>query len=201
MAAYSFTTDQGWRVKEYRPFSPSYAVRFTPCGPSYRYGYMDKPGEASSGKADDLDASGQSDNLVEKLTGQQLKFDYLSLDVLRQLLAERAAIRDRHRSSILGRITDVSGDIYSSSLLRTPDSDKRKQGLEKTKFDLERELQETDERLWKDTAEMRAQLLISAARKFEGTYLRSSLFAPVELHDDHNERQGHTGVPDKMPGA
>ncbi len=201
MAAYSFTTDQGWRVKEYRPFSPSYAVRFTPCGPSDRYGYMDKPGEASSEIAGDVDASGQSDNLVEKLTGQQLKFDYLSLDVLRQLLAERAAIRDRHRSSILGRITDVSGDIYSASLLRTPDSDKRKQGLEKTKFDLERELQDTDERLWKDTAEMRSQLLISAARKLEGTYLRSTLFNPTPLHDDHNERQGHAGIPDKMSGA
>ena len=147
---------------------------------------------------DGAPASGASGDLLQALTGQQLKFDYCSLDVLRQLLAERVAIRDRSRSSILGRMADVSGDIYGASVIRTLDSDRRKQGLEKTRCDLERELRETDERLWKDTAEMRAQLLISAARKFEGTYFRSTLFTPVQLHDDHDERQGHTGVPDKM---
>jgi len=55
-----------------------------------------------------------------------------------------------------------------------PIANKRKQGFEKTKLDLEKELRETDERLWKDTAEIREKL-IAAARRFDGTYLRSNL--------------------------
>lgn len=190
MVNYTFYTDQGWKVTEYRPFSASYAVLHTPCFDSYR--------QADHGKASYAEsASGVNpqDDLLGSLTRRQLTFESFSADVLRQMLAERATIRDRNRSSILGRLSDVSGDIYGASLIRTPESYKRRQGLEKTRLDLERDLRETDERLWKDTAEIREKL-IAANRKVDGSYFRSSLFSPVSIHNDQYKGQGFSGLPD-----
>lgn len=211
MVNYTFINDRGWKVTEYRPFSASYAILHSPCIRDYasRSG-PDRYGDNATSAHDAApQTAAQPDNLVQKLTGQQLRFDYSSLDVLRQMLEERVAIRNRNRSSILGSISDVSGDIYSASLIKTQDGDRRRQGLEKTKLDLERELRETDERLWKDTAEIR-ETLVTAARKFDGTYLRSSIFtspfnpkglleyaSPTPsptLHDDKRKGQGYTGI-------
>ena len=195
MANYNFTTDQGWRVTEYRPFSPSYAVLHTPGLREYAEQQgLGRPEKAPCSTADGIGRFASSDNLLQKLTGQQLKFDYFSVDVLRQLLEERVAIRDRNRSSILGRLTDVSGDIYCASQLHTPDSEKRKQGLEKTKLDLERELRETDERLWKDTAEVRERLII-AARKHDSTQLRSEMVSPFLTYYANNKESRYSVFP------
>jgi hypothetical protein len=182
---YTFINDQGWKITEYRPFSPSYAVLHTPCFETYKRSEEGRYGEKSAA----------GDDILGRMTSQQLKFDSFSADILRQLLQERVLIRDRSRSSILGRITDLSGDIYGASQLRTPDGDRQKQGLEKTKMDLERELRETDERLWKDTAEIREKLVM-ADKRVNGTYLRSSLFSPVQLYDDYNKGQGFSGLSD-----
>ena len=195
MANYTFTTDQGWRVAEYRPFSTSYAVLHTPCIGDYQQGNYLTSNAREQESAASAYASAAGDDLLGQLTGRQLTFESYSADVLRQLLYERVAIRDRNRSSILGRITDVSGDMYGASLIRTPDGDKRKQGLEKTKFDLERELREIDERLWKDTAEIRERL-ITSAKKVDSTAMRSKLFSPIQSYDDNYERQGHAGFSD-----
>jgi hypothetical protein len=197
MVNYSFTTDQGWRVTEYRPFSASYAVLHTPCIRDYQHMRAEQPHAGDAATSGGVYTSVGADDLLGTLTGRQLTFESFSADVLRQLLEERVAIRDRNRSSILGRITDVSGDIYGASLLHTPDSDKRKQGLEKVRLDLERDLRETDERLWKDTAEIREKL-VAAARRFDGTYLRSSLFSPVQFHNDNHQGQGFSGLSDKV---
>lgn len=188
MAEYTFTTDQGWRVTEYRPFSASYGVLHTPCIRDYLHQGESDHSECAGG----VDAPEQEKSLIQRLIGQQLKFDGLAQTVLRQLLEERVAIRDRNRSSILGRIADVSGEIYSAFLARTPDSDRRKQGLEKTKLDLERDLRETDERLWADTSEIREKLIL-AAKKNNSTQTRSTLFTPDSVHDATNQRQDDNG--------
>jgi hypothetical protein len=193
MVDYSFTTDQGWRVTEYRPFSASYAIMRTPC--ILRYGET-VPAAAHAGSPPDqmeAETSGAPIDLVARLTGQQLRFDHFSLDVLRQLLQERVTIRDRNRSAILGRLADVSGELYGASLMHSPDAYKRRQGLERSKMDLERELRETDERLWKDTAEIRERV-VTAARKFDGTHLRTGIFAGPSLHNDERKGQGDSGV-------
>jgi len=187
---YIFINDQGWKITEYRPFSPSYAVLHTPCFETYR------KSEDSRSRAGYV-TSVPGDDILGKMTSQQLRFDAFSADILRRLLQERVLIRDSSRSSIQGRITDLSGDIYGASMLRTPEGDQRKQSLEKTKLDLERELRETDERLWKDTAEIREKLVM-ADKRVNGTYLRSSLFSPVQLYDDYNKGQGFSGLSDKM---
>jgi hypothetical protein len=184
---YTFINDQGWKITEYRPFSPSYAVLHTPCFETYQ----------RSEDARYRESSVAGDDILSRMTSQQLRFDAFSADILRQLLQERVLIRDRNRSSILGRISDVSSDIYGASQLRTPDTDRQKQGLEKTKMDLERELRETDERLWKDTAELREKLVM-ADKRVNGTYLRSSLFSPTQLYDDYHKGQGFSGLSDKV---
>lgn len=197
MVDYTFTTDQGWKVTEYRPFSTSYAVLHTPCIISYQRKSFSEPEEHNVGNASGTYAPASGDDLLGQLTRRQLTFESYSADVLRQLLEERVAIRDRNRSSILGAITDVSGEIYRALVLHTADSDKRKQGLEKTKLDLERELRETDERLWKDTAEVREKL-IAGARRVDGSYLRSNLFSTPQTYDDNHKGQGFSGLSDKV---
>jgi hypothetical protein len=174
MVDYSFTTDQGWKVTEYRPFSASYAVLHTPCMPAaeYRGGYLWPDADRES--AHDL----YGGSMLATLTNQQLKFNYFSKDVLRQLLEERVTIRNRNRSSILGRLSDVSGEIYGASLLRTPDADKQRQGLEKTRMDLERQLGEEDVTLWRDSLELRRELIL-ADKTYAGTQFRQGLMSSM----------------------
>jgi len=189
MSQYNFTTDQGWRVTEYRPFSASYAVLYSPCMPNrYRY-------EASHSRQETDRVPGESQgsgNMLATLTGQQLKFSYFSKDVLRQLLEERVAIRNRNRSSILGRLSDVSGEIYGASVIRTPDADKQKQNLQKTKMDLERQLCEEDVTLWRDSLELRRELIL-ADKTYAGTQFRQGLMTTFPPLDD-NKGQDDTAL-------
>lgn len=190
MTSYSFMSDQGWRVTEYRPFSPSYAVLHTPGLNEQRkadyatalYSHSETPSLAP-----DEDSSG---DLLKTLTGQQLKFDYFSEDLLKQLLKERVTIRDRNRAAIQGRLSDLSGEIYGTVILKTPDGDKRRQGLEKTRMDLEKQLRDEDVTLWKDAVELRRELII-AAKKYEGTKLRTGLFAMPLTQDDQYKIEGY----------
>ena len=186
MSQYNFTTDQGWRVTEYRPFSASYAVLYSPCMPGRNY-----RAEASYSQSEVEKVLGErpgTDNMLATLTGQQLKFNYFSKDVLRQLLEERVAIRDRNRSSILGRLSDVSGEIYGASVI--PDADKRKQNSEKTRLDLERQLREEDITLWRDSLELRRELIL-ADKTYAGTQFRQGLMNAMPSPDD-NKGQGDT---------
>lgn len=190
MANYSFTTDRGWKVTEYRAFSPSYAVMHTPgLNPESRSFYDATPAGYSQPTGTMETPQSGTDNLLTRLTGQQLKFDYFSEDVLRQLLHERTTLRDRNRSCILGRITDVSGDIQAAYQLKSPDWIKQKQGLEKTRLDLEKQLRDEDVNLWRDTIELRRELIL-AARKYAGTRMRTEISLPAITHNDNDKGQG-----------
>lgn len=187
---YIFTTETGWRVHEYRPFSLNHAVLQTPCLSRYSiqecYG-LNRPNDRDAGESE---LPGESPNLLQSLTSQQLKFSYLSFDVLRQLLQERVNIRDKNRSVILGQITDLSGEIYGFHLIRAPDSDRKRQALEKTKLDLERQLREEDVTLWRDTIELRRELIL-ADKAYTGTRFRQGLMTAFRPLND-NKRQGDT---------
>jgi len=181
MVNYSFTTDQGWRVTEYRPFSASYAVLYSPCMPgrNYRDAVSYEQPDTEKAMGDSL----RTGNMLTTLTNQQLKFNYFSKDVLRQLLEERVTIRNRNRSSILGRLSDLSGEIYGASMLRTPEADKQRQGLEKTRLDLERQLREEDVTLWRDCLEARRELIL-ADKTYSGTQFRHGLMSFMPSLDD-----------------
>ena len=190
MVNYSFTTDQGWRVTEYHPFSASYAVLYSPCMPGRDYS------EARSQPESDAtpDNATGSSNMLALLTGQQLRFNYFSKDVLRQLLEERVAIRDRNRSAIMGRLGDVSGEIYGVSHRYTLDAEKQRQTLEKTRLDLERQLREEDVTLWRDSLELRRELIL-ADKTYAGTQFRQGLMKATPSPDDH-KGQGDTIIPE-----
>lgn len=190
MVNYTFTTDQGWRVAEYHPFSASHAVLYSPCMPVPNY--MHRPSCSEPSLETALKASPGPDNMLAALTSQQLKFNYFSKDVLRQLLEERVIIRNRNRSSILGRLSNISGEIYGASLLRTPDADKQKQSLEKTRMDLERQLGEEDVTLWRDSLELRRELIL-ADKTYAGTQFRQGLMSSIPSLDD-SKGQTNTGL-------
>ncbi len=189
MVDYTFTTPEGWKVTEYRPFNVSYAVLRSPCMPNYykseSYGFGNQADPC-------FPESSGTDNMLATLTNQQLKFNYFSKDVLRQLLDERVAIRNRNRSSILGRLIDLSGEIYGASLLRTPDADRQKQNLEKTRMDLERQLGEEDVTLWRDSLELRKELVL-ADKTYSGTQFRQGLMSTIPSLDD-SKGQTNSGL-------
>ena len=190
MVNYSFTTDQGWRVTEYRPFSVSYAVLYSPCMPGRNYAMARLQTESDTASDD----TASPDNMLATLTGQQLRFNYFSKDVLRQLLEERVALRNRNRSSILGRLSDVSGEINGVAHLYSSEANKQKQGLEKTRLDLERQLREEDVTLWRDSLELRRELIL-ADKAYAGTQFRQGLMKALPSLDDH-KRQGDPIIPE-----
>lgn len=193
MVDYKFKTSQGWEITEYRPFSLSYAIMHTPCLDSFRIGDNACRNAARSEYAQGSGMSNDGDDLLGRLTSQKLTFQTYSVDVLKQMLAERVAIRDRNRESILERMNEVSGAIGMLSQPYAMHDGKAKQQLEGTRLQLEKEFRENDERLWKDTAELREKLILSSNR-LHGTHFRSSLFGGS--HDDEYKGQGFAGLPD-----
>ena len=187
MVDYTFINDQGWKVTEYRPFSASYAILHSPCMSDKDYSNADLRQDSDTVSTD----SPGTGNMLATLTNQQLKFNYLSKDVLRQLLEERVTIRDRNRSSILGRLSDISGEINGVSMLRTPEVDKQRQGLEKTRMDLERQLREEDVTLWRDSLELRRELIL-ADKTYTGSQFRQGLMRSMPSLDDNKGQKDPT---------
>ena len=192
MVNYTFMTDRGWKVTEYRPFSASYAILHTPCIQTNEYRQYLAMKDKQPETAGNANVSTGSDNLLQRLTDQQLRFNYFSADVLRQLLEERVAIRNRNRSSILSRLSDVSGEIYGASMLQSPEAEKQRQGLEKTRMDLERQLREEDVTLWRDSLEARRELIL-ADKTFSGSKFRQGLMSTIPSLDD-NKGQDDTTI-------
>lgn len=188
MVNYNWTTSDGHRVTEDRPMNLGIAISYSPCMPDgeFRNAYLWPASENRIGY-------GQvGGDMLTSLTNQQLKFNYFSKDVLRQLLEERVAIRDKNRSSILGAITAVSGEAYGASLIRTPDSQRQRQTLEKTKMDLERQLREEDVTLWRDSLELRRELIL-ADKAYAGTQFRQGLMSSIPPLND-NKGQPDTSI-------
>lgn len=191
MVDYTFTTTQGWRVTEYRPFSLSYAVTHTPGLHAYTH-------DEATPYAGAHPRTRGTTSLLSKLTNQKVEFDGRSLAVLKQLVQERVALRDRNRHDILGTISDLTGYIGICYHARNPENMSRRPQLERTKLDLERQLREEDLNLWRDLTEIRRDLIL-AGKQYEATQLRAELIPSGSLHDD-NQRQGDAERPGEVPG-
>jgi len=74
------------------------------------------------------------------------------------------------------------------------DTEKQKQNLEKTRLDLERQLREEDVTLWRDSLELRRELIL-ADKTYAGTRFRQGLMQASVSLDDH-KGQSHTIVPE-----
>ena len=135
-----------------------------------------------------------SPDLVTFITGQKLRFDYLSLDTIKKLLYERETIRAKNHAGIMGEISDVSGEIGCCENLRyDPEARRRQLRLASLKSDLEHQLREEDTTLWRDTAELRRELVL-AAKQYDSTRLRNDLVGsvpPSPLPEEHK-----TGIND-----
>ena len=184
MIKYTFTDENGRRISEYRPFSISYAVRQTPGLSHYGCQHYGRPEEAAgpeTARSESTETPAPTD-LLATFTSQNLKFDSLSLDIIRQMVAERVQIRDKNRKDIMGRISDLSGQEYPRYSLDTADSQKQKAALDKTKFDLEKQARDEDVSLWKDLTDLRKELLLNQ-RKYESTRTRNSLIGDLPNYD------------------
>jgi len=225
MNEYTFTTETGWHVHELRPFSISYAVMQTPglsryTHESYRQEQTDNTPKKALYACRPYDRTtevtsiameqpapallappeqGKPEDLLATLNRDKLKFDSLSWEIIRQMVEERVQLRDKHRKDIMGRITDVSGDMSCCDTLRTPDTLKRKGTLEKTQLDLERQAREEDISLWKDLTDLRKELLINQ-RQYRSTRMRQDLVNGISSYDGDKEETHPMGT-GYMPGA
>ena len=180
MVNYYWTTDEGHRVCEYRPFDASRAVLYSPCMPS-SYGAI---GTRSYPAKPEAEGQSGTPDMLSQLTGQQLKFSYFSKDVLQKLLTERVALRNRNRAGIQGRLGDVAGALDSNMYIQSREALTRRQGLERQRLDLERQMRDEDITLWRDTLELRKEL-IQNLKAYEGTLFRSNLMDSMPSLDDH----------------
>ena len=139
------------------------------------------------------------EDLLATLNRDKLKFDALSWEIIRQMVEERVQLRDKHRKDIMGRITDVSGDISRCYTLKTPDSLRSRAALEKTQFDLEKQAREEDISLWKDLTDLRKELLINQ-RQYRATRMRQDLVNSISSYDGDKEETHPMGT-GYMPGA
>ena len=149
---------------------------------------------ASEKKREDGNAS----NLVSVLSGQKLHFRELSVEVIRQLLAERQQLRDRNRAAILNEISDISSDISCCENLQySIEARETRIKLLKHKADLENLLREENVGLWKDTEELR-RLLVDADKNLDSARLRADLFGTMINNED--KRTDNTKNSEHMQG-
>jgi hypothetical protein len=186
---YTFELSDGRKITEYRPFSLSYAVRNTPCLYNDRNIPDNALSESTSGVA--------KPDLLGRLTGQKLAFDAYTLTCLKQLVSERAALRDRNRQELSGRLSDVTGYLSLCRLVPTPDNCARAIQFDRQKIDLEQQIREEDLTLWRDVSELRRELIL-AGKQYEAGQIRAELMSSFP-HDEH-EKYGNPGVSGEMPG-
>jgi len=129
MVDYTFTTDQGWKVTEYRPFSASYAVLHTPCVAGYMNRSHQQPKDRLSKKTSESYTPVDEYDLLGQLTSRQMTFEFYSTDVLRHVAGGASLYTGQHRSAILSRLSDLTGEIDGASLHYTPDREQTETGL------------------------------------------------------------------------
>ncbi len=191
---YTFTTEDGQLVRQKLPFSVSSAVMQTPClnrypAPAGRYASMGVD-----------QATGEDMDLVTKLTANNVDFSYMDWAVIRELVDERVRMRDANRAAIMGRITDISGEIYAGNLIKTPEGHRQSAVLERLKLDLEKQARDEDICLWKDLVELRRDL-IPKRKQYESSKSRAGLMASLSVQNGGNQTEGYSMGAGCLPGA
>lgn len=118
--------------------------------------------------------------VVEALAGERLRFQFLSREQIKYLLASRKQLRDKNHMEIMSKITDISGKL--SGCLRTymgllaPELSRTIMGLERIKNDLESDLRQEDLIFWKDTTDL-YRALLEAEQEYRASRRRAGLFS------------------------
>ena len=115
-------------------------------------------------------------DLVSAVFGNQAAKHRLTSNHLAELIQERAALASHHKGEIRSRLTELSGALSIARMLKLPDSDRRINNVERMIVDLEKQERDTELNLWKDTLELRTNLL-EARTQYHATSRRMNFLA------------------------
>ena len=121
----------------------------------------------------------KSDNLSERVFGQELKKQYIDLKHADNLLRERANLHTKHLQEIDERHVKVQERLFGVEINNFPDRNKQLRTLEGQLIQLEQQRREEELVFWKDTMEIRKELFASAS-DYRDTKNRYSIFSEVE---------------------
>jgi len=117
--------------------------------------------------------------LAEQVFGQQALREKLSLGRLYALLHERYQMHARHMSDIRRRNMEVQGELCGARWNANLDSGRRALILEKMWHDLEAKERQGELDFWKDTNELRQNILEKAA-EYSATRRRTGWLGKLE---------------------
>lgn len=185
---YTYQLPDGRKITSYRSFNIGEAVRSTPC-------LYDERNMPYNARSESYTGGAAKPDLLGKLTGQKLAFDSYTLTCLKQLVTERAALRDRNRQELSGRLSDITGYLSLCRQVPTPDNCARAIQFDRQKLDLEQQIREEDLTLWRDVSELRRELIL-AGKQYEAGQIRAELMSSFP-HDEH-EKYGNPGGSGEM---
>ena len=122
------------------------------------------------------------DDLAAQVFGRQLCGERLSAQHLANVLYERAALYSRHASAIDHRHGEVQSEFFFLKLFSPHVATREQQALEKMVLNLETERRKAELDFWKDTHDIRQELL-ERIKAYQVSKHRVSLLAGPERYD------------------
>ena len=120
--------------------------------------------------------SGNSDDLVSVVFANQAAKHHISSYQLAWLIQERKVLAERHKRDLQHRLGEMFEARSITKMLNPADGGKRLGAVERSILDLERQEHEVELGLWKDTLELRSQLL-EERTEYQATRRRISLLS------------------------
>ena len=121
----------------------------------------------------------KTDKLSERVFGNELNQQKITLKHTANLFYERSKLHNRHIQDIDDRHIKVQGRLFGVEINNFPDRSKQMRTLEGQLMQLEQQRREEELTFWKDTVELRKELFESAA-DYRGIKHRHSIFSRVE---------------------
>lgn len=122
-------------------------------------------------------------SVAEQVFGSELKKQYTHLKHAAHLLTERSSLHQRHLKEIDRRHIEAQEKLFGAQINKTPENAKRVLNLEGQLAQLDKERRDEEVAFWKDTVELRQQLLENSWN-YRDARQRSEVFADVEAGDD-----------------
>ena len=121
--------------------------------------------------------------IATQVFGAELKKHTVTLTHAANLLAERAALHKRHLKEIDRRHIEAQEKLFGAQINHTPENAKRVLSLEGMLAQFDKERRDEEVAFWKDTVELRQQLLESGWN-YRDAHQRSLVFSDMEADHD-----------------
>lgn len=118
-------------------------------------------------------------SIAQQVFGSELKKHTVGLKHAAHLLSERSALHQRHLKEIDRRHIEAQEKLFGAQINHTPENAKRVLNLEGQLAQLDKERRDEEVAFWKDTVELRQQLLESGWN-YRDAHQRSEVFSDVE---------------------